>query len=166
VSWSYGMVFVVKVSLILFLTFSPKRIGSHARNFSFQKGWFESSLSMTRVRKVFLYHWKSLSFLHLRLERSSTFLSFKCEGSPTKCKEIVRIRVDTASWIVFPDGLRMGVWSSYVWKEFRICRWSYLWIFWKQKNSTKWRNNYWRLYKKHWWLENFKIFLNTDLSKI
>jgi len=123
VSWSYGMVFVVKVSLILFITFSPKRIGSPARNFSFQKGWFESSLSMTRVRKVFLYHWKSLSFLHLRLERSSTFLSFKWEGSPTKCKEIVRIRVDTASWIVFPDGSRMGVWSSYVWKEYRIYRW-------------------------------------------
>ena len=28
----------------------------------------------------------------------------------------------TASWMVFPDGSRMGVWSSYVWKEFRICR--------------------------------------------
>ena len=56
VSWSYGMILVVKVSLILFLTFSPKRIGKPARNFSFQKGWFESSLSMTRVRKAFLYH--------------------------------------------------------------------------------------------------------------
>jgi len=38
------MIFVVKVSLILFLTFSLKKIGSPARNFSFQKGWFESSL--------------------------------------------------------------------------------------------------------------------------
>jgi len=56
VSWSYGMVLVVKASLILFLTFSPKRIGKPARNFSFQKYWFESFLNMTRVRKVFLYH--------------------------------------------------------------------------------------------------------------
>jgi hypothetical protein len=56
VSWSYGMILVVKVSLILFLTFSPKRIGKPTRNISFQKGWFESSLSMTRVRKAFLYH--------------------------------------------------------------------------------------------------------------
>jgi hypothetical protein len=31
---------VMKVSLILFLTFSPKRIGKPARNFSFQKGVF------------------------------------------------------------------------------------------------------------------------------
>ena len=97
VSWSYGMVLVVKVSLILFRTFSPKRIGKPVRNFSFQNGWFESSRSITRVRKVFLYHWKSLSFLHRRLERSSAFLSFKWEGSPTKCKEMVRIRVDTTT---------------------------------------------------------------------
>jgi len=54
VSWSYGMVLVVKAALILFLTFSPKRIGKPAMNFSFQKDWFESSLSITRVRKVFL----------------------------------------------------------------------------------------------------------------
>jgi hypothetical protein len=41
-----------------------------------------------------------------------------------KYKEIVRIRVNTASWMAFPDGSMMGVWSSYVWKEFRICKWS------------------------------------------
>jgi hypothetical protein len=38
-------------------------------------------------------------------ERSSTFLSFRWDGSPIKCREIVSIRVDTASWIGLSDGL-------------------------------------------------------------
>ena len=38
VNWSYGVVLVVRVSLILFRIFSPKRFDKPARNFSFQKG--------------------------------------------------------------------------------------------------------------------------------
>jgi hypothetical protein len=92
------------MSLILFLTLFS-RVSNATRNFSFQKSWFESSRSITQVRKVFLYQWKSLSFLHLMFGRSSTFLSFKWDESPIKYREIVSIRVDTTSWIGLLDGL-------------------------------------------------------------
>ena len=36
-------------------------------------------------------------FLRLMFERSLTFLSFKRNGSSMKCRELVSIRVDTAS---------------------------------------------------------------------
>jgi hypothetical protein len=42
-------------------------------------------------------------------ESNSTFLSFKWDGSPKKCKEIVSIMVDIAFWIGLSDGLRNGV---------------------------------------------------------
>ena len=39
-----------------------------------------------------------------------------------KYKEIVRIRVDTTSWMIIPNGSKMGVWSLNVFMKFRICK--------------------------------------------
>lgn len=40
-------------------------------------------------------------------ERSSVFSYFRWDESPMKCREIVSVRVDIASWIELSDGLRL-----------------------------------------------------------
>jgi len=66
-----------KISLILFLTLYPRRVDNPTMNFSFQKDWFESSQSMKRVREVFVYHWKSLSFFTSKVGKEFNIFVFE-----------------------------------------------------------------------------------------
>jgi protoporphyrinogen oxidase len=77
------------------------------------------------------------------LERSSAFLSFKWEGSPTKCKEIVRIRVNTTSYI-------------------------YIYIYINEKSIPEYPGNHWRLVEEDqiYKIEKFNKIFSTNKGLI
>lgn len=56
--------------------------------FFVQKVLFESSLSMTLVKKVSLYQWNSLSFLHFKFERILAFLFWYENGLQENVKKL------------------------------------------------------------------------------
>ena len=110
-SFNCGITLVAKLTssrttpwLKMVISISNKIFNLLLSNKSFLTFWFSVQNS--------LFHGYVHGFLIIISNKGIQFLCFRWEGSPTKCKEMVRIRVETTSWMVFPKGSRMGVWSS------------------------------------------------------
>jgi len=65
---------------------------------------------------------KVTKFFTSKVGEEFNIFIFKAEGSLTICREMVKIRIETTSWTVFPLKSRMCIWSSIIWMELRISK--------------------------------------------